>query len=140
MSCSKGRSRPRGLARSRPARSATRLNLVPRLSSRHRARSRGATSRTTRATTSARRRSSTPCARCDDPRVANEQQRVTAPFAGTVIAIAPARDEAIRAGTAVVVLEAMKMEHEVVADSDGFLRQLNVAVGDTVEEGQLLAL
>ncbi|HEY3019137.1 MAG TPA: carboxyl transferase domain-containing protein [Solirubrobacteraceae bacterium] len=65
---------------------------------------------------------------------------VTAPFAGTVIAIAHEPPEPVRAGAAVVVLEAMKMEHEVVAEADGVVRRLEVAVGDTVDEGQLLAV
>jgi acetyl-CoA carboxylase carboxyltransferase component len=65
---------------------------------------------------------------------------VTAPFAGTVIAIGHAPAEPVRAGAALVVLEAMKMEHEVVAESDGVLERVEVAVGDTVDEGQLLAV
>jgi len=65
---------------------------------------------------------------------------VTAPFAGTVIAIGHAPDEPVRAGAALVVLEAMKMEHEVVAERDGVLERVEVAVGDTVDEGQLLAV
>jgi len=40
----------------------------------------------------------------------------------------------------VIVLEAMKMEHEVVADVDGVVRSVEVAVGDTVDEGQQLAI
>jgi acetyl-CoA carboxylase carboxyltransferase component len=63
-----------------------------------------------------------------------------APFSGTVIAIAHGADEAVRAGAAVIVLEAMKMEHEVVAERDGVVSTLEVAVGDAVEEGQLLAV
>src|SRR5256714_1414958 len=65
---------------------------------------------------------------------------VTAPFAGTVSAIAHEPPEPVRAGAAVVVLEAMKMEHEVVAEADGVVRRVEVAVGDTVDEGQLLAV
>ena len=42
------------------------------------------------------------------------------------------------ADTAVVVLEAMKMEHEVLAGADGVVVGLAVAVGDEVEEGQAL--
>src|SRR3954451_25255664 len=64
---------------------------------------------------------------------------VIAPFAGTVIAIAHEPDEPVRAGAALVVLEAMKMEHEVVADADGVVCSVEVAVGDTVDEGQVLA-
>jgi acetyl-CoA carboxylase carboxyltransferase component len=63
---------------------------------------------------------------------------VLAPFAGTVVAIR--QEEWIGAGEALVVLEAMKMEHEVVAEVDGVVRSIDVAVGDTVEPGQRLAL
>ncbi len=64
---------------------------------------------------------------------------ITAPFAGTVIAIAHHADDPVPAGAAVIVLEAMKMEHEVIADTGGVLRSVEVGVGDTVEEGQRLA-
>ncbi len=65
---------------------------------------------------------------------------VTAPFAGTVIAIAHGPDEPVRAGVALVVLEAMKMEHEIVADRDGIVRSIEVTIGETVAEGQVLAV
>jgi len=65
---------------------------------------------------------------------------ITAPFSGTVIAIAHGPNEAVRAGAAVIVLEAMKMEHEVIAAADGYMDRIDVAVGDTVDEGQLLAV
>ncbi|HTU79764.1 MAG TPA: carboxyl transferase domain-containing protein [Solirubrobacteraceae bacterium] len=65
---------------------------------------------------------------------------VTAPFAGVVVAIPHARDERVGAGSALVVLEAMKMEHEVLAEIDGVLRSVAVAVGDAVHAGQLLAV
>jgi pyruvate/2-oxoglutarate dehydrogenase complex dihydrolipoamide acyltransferase (E2) component len=65
---------------------------------------------------------------------------VLAPFAGTVVAIARDPDDQVGTGEALVVLEAMKMEHEILAEVDGVVRALNVAVGDTVEEGQQLAI
>jgi acetyl-CoA carboxylase carboxyltransferase component len=68
------------------------------------------------------------------------ESAVLAPFAGTVIAIARGPDEHVSAGSAVIVLEAMKMEHEVIAESDAVVRRLEVSVGDTVDEGQLLAV
>src|SRR5581483_5408985 len=64
---------------------------------------------------------------------------VLAPFAGTVVAVWHERDDPITAGQAIVVLEAMKMEHEVVAEVDGTVQRVEVAVGDTVEPGQRLA-
>jgi acetyl-CoA carboxylase carboxyltransferase component len=64
---------------------------------------------------------------------------VTAPFAGVVVAIPHAREEHVGAGSPLVVLEAMKMEHEVLAEIDGVLATVAVAIGDAVQEGQLLA-
>ena len=62
---------------------------------------------------------------------------LVAPFAGTVVAVA---GERVSAGSPVVVIEAMKMEHEVVADRDATVARLAVQVGDTVTEGQPLAV
>jgi acetyl-CoA carboxylase carboxyltransferase component len=69
----------------------------------------------------------------------SESIPVLAPFAGTVVAIARDRDDHVGAGEPLVVLEAMKMEHEVVAEVAGVVRSMEVAVGDTVEHGQRLA-
>jgi acetyl-CoA carboxylase carboxyltransferase component len=63
---------------------------------------------------------------------------VTAPFAGVVVAIARGPHEQVGAGTPVVVLEAMKMEHEVLAQGAGVVRSVEVAVGQAVDEGQVL--
>ncbi len=65
---------------------------------------------------------------------------VTAPFAGVVVALALNPEDAVRAGTALLVLEAMKMEYEVLTHSDGVVRRVEVAVGDAVEEGQVLVV
>jgi acetyl-CoA carboxylase carboxyltransferase component len=63
---------------------------------------------------------------------------VLAPFAGVVVALPLSGEQAVGAGSALVVLEAMKMEHEVLAEIDGIVGELAVRVGDAVEEGQLL--
>jgi pyruvate/2-oxoglutarate dehydrogenase complex dihydrolipoamide acyltransferase (E2) component len=68
------------------------------------------------------------------------QSRLEAPFTGTVIALAHVAGDRVRAGEAVVIIEAMKMEHEVIAEIDGVVRDVGVDVGDTVEERQLLAI
>jgi acetyl-CoA carboxylase carboxyltransferase component len=70
----------------------------------------------------------------------SDAHQLTAPFAGTVIAIAHGADENVGEGEALVVLEAMKMEHEVIAEASGVVLRVEVAVGETVEEGQLLAV
>jgi acetyl-CoA carboxylase carboxyltransferase component len=97
-----------------------------------------AATRATRREISARR---CPCGLTigDHPGMSSASELI-APFAGTVIAIAHGPDEPVLAGTALIVLEAMKMEHEVVADVSGTVRRLEVAVGDAVDEGQLLAV
>jgi acetyl-CoA carboxylase carboxyltransferase component len=69
---------------------------------------------------------------------ATADRSVIAPFAGVVVSIPHACEAHVAAGTPLVVLEAMKMEHEVLAEIDGVLRDVAVAVGDAVEEGQLL--
>ncbi|MCW5758826.1 MAG: carbamoyl-phosphate synthase large subunit, partial [Phenylobacterium sp.] len=63
---------------------------------------------------------------------------VDAPLQGTVVSLAVAPGEAVRANAPVAVLEAMKMEHLVPAGVDGFVRRHAVAVGETVAEGQSL--
>ena len=63
---------------------------------------------------------------------------VTAPFAGVVVAVEHTPGGSVRAGTAVVVLEAMKMEHEILAETGGVVSRVEVAVGDAVQEGELL--
>jgi acetyl-CoA carboxylase carboxyltransferase component len=65
---------------------------------------------------------------------------VTAPFAGVVVEIGHRPGGPVRAGAALVVLEAMKMEHEVLALADGVVRRVEVAVGDAVQEGQVLVV
>jgi acetyl-CoA carboxylase carboxyltransferase component len=65
---------------------------------------------------------------------------VTAQFAGVVVAIPSGAAEPVRAGAPLVVLEAMKMEYEILAEADGVVRSVAVSVGEAVEEGQLLLM
>jgi acetyl-CoA carboxylase carboxyltransferase component len=68
------------------------------------------------------------------------EQSIRAPFSGTVVSIAREPSESVPAGAPLVVLEAMKMEHEVVTEAAGIVRRLEVEVGQTVQEGQPLAV
>jgi 3-methylcrotonyl-CoA carboxylase alpha subunit len=63
---------------------------------------------------------------------------LTAPMPGRVIAVRVAEGAAVTAHQAVVVIEAMKMEHAVVAPTDGTLVRLTVGEGEQVERGQVL--
>ena len=73
------------------------------------------------------------------PVPAELSQTLVAPFTGTVVATPAPTDAHVAAGAPVVVIEAMKMEHEIVAARDAVVTELHVGVGDTVSEGQALA-
>jgi acetyl/propionyl-CoA carboxylase alpha subunit/acetyl-CoA carboxylase carboxyltransferase component len=64
--------------------------------------------------------------------------RVVAPMQGTVISIAVESDAPVRAGQALLVMNAMKMEHVIESPFAGYVRHLRVRSGDTVNEGQTL--
>ena len=63
---------------------------------------------------------------------------VTTPLQGTVVTIEVSAGEAVRAGQLVAVVEAMKMEHEVMAPASGTIEQVLAAPGDTLWADQLL--
>ena len=65
--------------------------------------------------------------------------KVEAGAAGKVFKIEAKVGQAVKAGDAIVVVEAMKMEIPVVAPEDGTVASIDVAVGDTVEAGAVLA-
>ncbi len=64
---------------------------------------------------------------------------VLAPMPGRVIAVAVAPGAAVVAGQTLLVLEAMKMEHTLVAPFAGVVRHLGAAAGDQIAEGVVLA-
>ncbi|HEX2253387.1 MAG TPA: biotin/lipoyl-containing protein [Thermoanaerobaculia bacterium] len=64
--------------------------------------------------------------------------RVTAYMPGRVVAVLAAEGDRVAAGQGVVVLEAMKMENEIAAESAGILRRLFVEKGQAVEGGDPL--
>jgi biotin carboxyl carrier protein len=64
---------------------------------------------------------------------------LTAPMPGRVIALRAAEGAAVEAHQVVVIIEAMKMEHAVVAPLGGVLVQVHVAEGQQVQRGDLLA-
>ena len=65
--------------------------------------------------------------------------KVEAGAAGKVFKVEASVGQAVKKGDAVVILEAMKMEIPVVAPQDGTVASIDVAVGDPVEAGALLA-
>lgn len=80
-----------------------------------------------------------PAAKPAAPAGAQGGVKVNAPMPGKILAIKANVGQAVKRGDAIVILEAMKMENEIVAPSDGTVASVNVAVGASVEAGEVLA-
>ena len=65
---------------------------------------------------------------------------LTAPMPGTVVGVNVAPGDVVAAGAVLLVLEAMKMEHHVVAPADGGVASVAAGVGTTVDAGDLLVV
>lgn len=65
--------------------------------------------------------------------------KVTASVPGKVLKIVASAGQAVKAGDNIVILESMKMEIPVVAPQDGTVASIDVAVGDAIEAGAVLA-
>jgi biotin carboxyl carrier protein len=63
---------------------------------------------------------------------------VTAPLSGTVAAVQVAVGDAVAVGQLLLVLEAMKMEHRIIALEAGVVREVLVGAGDVVRDGDVL--
>ncbi|MCI8578519.1 MAG: biotin/lipoyl-binding protein [Lachnospiraceae bacterium] len=64
---------------------------------------------------------------------------VAAPMPGKILAVKASVGQAVKKGDVIMVLEAMKMENDIVAPQDGTIASVNAAVGDSVESGATLA-
>ena len=65
--------------------------------------------------------------------------KVNAPMPGKILSVKASAGQAVKKGDVLLVLEAMKMENEIVAPSDGTVATVNVASGQSVEAGEVLA-
>jgi biotin carboxyl carrier protein len=78
--------------------------------------------------------------RFPDPDAVAHVGSLLAPMPGSVVSVAVAEGDHVVRGAAVVVLEAMKMEHTVHAPADGVVSAIEVAVGQQVDTGAVLAV
>jgi len=69
---------------------------------------------------------------------AQRGESIRAPIAGKVVKVLVAVGDQVAAGTPVIVLEAMKMENELVAERGGTVASLHKAAGQAVDTGDLL--
>ena len=66
--------------------------------------------------------------------------RLVAPMAGRIVTVCAKTGETVTKGQVLLVLEAMKMEHEIKAIADGVIEDVAVALDDQVGPKQLLAV
>ncbi|MDF2871035.1 MAG: Biotin carboxyl carrier protein [Anaerocolumna sp.] len=64
---------------------------------------------------------------------------VSSPMPGKILAVKASIGQSVNRGDVLLILEAMKMENEIVAPEAGTVASINIAVGETVESGSLLA-
>ena len=65
--------------------------------------------------------------------------KVNAPMPGKILAIKANAGQTVKKGDVIIVLEAMKMENDIVAPEDGTIASISCAVGEQVEAGAILA-
>jgi methylmalonyl-CoA carboxyltransferase small subunit len=70
--------------------------------------------------------------------VADESKACRSPVSGVVVKLVAAAGASIKAGDALLVLEAMKMETHIVAPQSGVIAAIRVAKGDRVQTGDVL--
>ena len=74
------------------------------------------------------------------PVAVGEGEKVLAPMPGNILAVNVSAGQAVKKGDVLFILEAMKMENEIVAPADGTVKQILVQKGNTVDTDEVLAV
>ena len=82
--------------------------------------------------------SAAPAAKSAAPAAAGA--KVTTPLPGTILDVFVNVGDTVKAGQTVVLLEAMKMENNIEADTAGTVKEVKVRKGDSVLEGDILVV
>ena len=67
-------------------------------------------------------------------------EQVTSPMPGTILSVNVAAGDAVKRGQVLMILEAMKMENEIMCPCDGKVASVNTSKGSSVESGTLLCV
>ncbi len=81
-----------------------------------------------------------PAAAAAAPAVTGAGDAVTAPMPGTILKVAVSQGQKVAEGQLLCVLEAMKMENEILAPKAGTVTQIVVSKGSTVDTGAALVV
>ena len=73
------------------------------------------------------------------PAASTTQGAVKTPLPGVILQVKCNVGDTVKRGQTLIILEAMKMENEICAAQDGVIASVEVAVGDMVEGGDVLA-
>ena len=71
---------------------------------------------------------------------AGEGERITSPMPGTILSVNVIPGQSVRKGDVLMILEAMKMENEIMCPRDGVVSSVQAAKGAAVESGTLLCV
>lgn len=69
---------------------------------------------------------------------AHVDKSLKSPLPGTILAIKVKVGDTVNEGQTIAILEAMKMENEILAEHDGIVTAINVEKGDNVPEGAVI--
>ena len=72
------------------------------------------------------------------PKPAAGLSKVDAPLPGTIFKLIHKEGDAVKKGETILILEAMKMENNILAEKDGVINKIHVAEGDAVLQGDIL--
>ena len=67
-------------------------------------------------------------------------EQVTSPMPGTILSVNVAQGDAVKQGQVLMILEAMKMENEILCPRDGRVASISTSKGAAVESGTLLCV
>lgn len=83
---------------------------------------------------------SAPAAAPTNPVKAGDGESILAPMPGTILDVKVSEGQALKKGDVLFILEAMKMENEIMAGHDGTVVKITVSKGTSVKTGDCLAL
>ena len=77
-------------------------------------------------------------AKAETPKATGEGEAIASPMPGTILDVKVAVGDNVKKGQVLMILEAMKMENEIMAGTDGVITSIGVTKGAAVQTGDAL--